>query len=565
MKIFESLFDGCHDAVVIADHQAEIVYANDQARSLLGTPLALLTKTGEQADGKLWERQQKQLIQHQHGLLQVVLSTPELTNQEFLLQDASAAATWITITSYAFHLSSVDFCGVLLLMSDISHPQDLTKQTSSLASRDVLLGLVNRTIFMDRLQHALTNAQQDDHQRVAILCVDVKRLKAVNDTFGYLAGDRLLVEIVNRLSHSLRSVDSLSRLGGDEFMILLEAITAEAEVIAIAEALHAQMATPFVIEDFEINVGLNIGISLSNAHTTSADTLLRQADFAMAEVKQHFGERYRIFEGEFDADKNNSLHLEMSLKQAIDNGEMYLEYQPIFLVRTQKIIGVESLVRWLHPTRGCLPPSQFITIAEKTGLIIPLGWWVLEESCRQLKEWQETIAVAENLFISVNMSSQQFAQTDVLEGIRDILQRTGLAPQFLKIEMTESVLIENSESIIEILEAIRKLGIRLSVDDFGTGYSSLSYLHRFPVDTLKIDRSFLENADSDFEKLEILQSVVRLAWNLGLEVVAEGIETQKHLAQVQALRCESGQGFLFSRPLHKSAMEAILKSQETPS
>jgi EAL domain-containing protein (putative c-di-GMP-specific phosphodiesterase class I) len=235
------------------------------------------------------------------------------------------------------------------------------------------------------------------------------------------------------------------------------------------------------------------------------------------------------------------------------------------LVRTQEIVGMESLVRWQHPEQGVLAPGQFIDIAERTGLIIPLGWWVLEESCRQLKVWQETIPQAQHLFVSVNMSSQQFAQPDVLDRIKAILQRTRLSPEFLKIEMTESVLIENSESIIEILAAIRDLGIRLSVDDFGTGYSSLSYLHRFPVDTLKIDRSFLENADSDYEKLEILQSVVRLAWNLGLEVVAEGIETQKHLAQVQALRCESGQGFLFSRPLDQTAMAAILRARSTAS
>ncbi|NEQ44433.1 MAG: bifunctional diguanylate cyclase/phosphodiesterase [Leptolyngbya sp. SIOISBB] len=564
MDIFENLFSSCGDAVVIADQQAAIVYANHQARTLLGGPLTLLTETGDYDNCKLWERRHKELVPHHESLLQVVLSSQALTNHEFLLQEASAAATSITVTSHAFHLPSLNFRGVLLLMSDLSH-QDPAKHANSLASRDVLTGLINRTIFMDRLQHALAKTCQDDHRLVAILCVDVTRLKAVNDTFGYLAGDRLLVEIVTRLNHSLRQADSLSRLGGDEFTILLEDVSSEAEVIAIAETLHAQMAAPFVVDDYEINVSLNIGISLSYSPNIGADTLLRQADFAMIEAKKHFGEPYRIFVGDLDTATDTSLHLEMSLKRAIHQGELYLEYQPIFLVRTQEIIGVESLVRWQHPTRGSLTPGQFITIAEKTGLIIPLGWWVLEESCRQLKEWQDSIPTAHNLFISVNMSSQQFAQKDVLDRITTILQKTGLSPTFLKIEMTESVLINNSESIIEILEAIRALGIRLSVDDFGTGYSSLSYLHQFPVDTLKIDRSFLENADSDFEKLEILQSVVRLAWNLGLEVVAEGIETQKHLAQVQALRCESGQGFLFSRPLQRAAMEAILQSPTTSS
>jgi EAL domain-containing protein (putative c-di-GMP-specific phosphodiesterase class I) len=219
------------------------------------------------------------------------------------------------------------------------------------------------------------------------------------------------------------------------------------------------------------------------------------------------------------------------------------------------------LVRWRHPEKGILPPGQFIGLAEKTGLIIPLGWWVLEESCRQLKAWQTTIPFARDLFVSVNMSSKQFSQKDVPQRLQRILEAFSLDPKCLKLEITESVLIDHSHTIVETLQAIRAMGIKLSIDDFGTGYSSLSYLHRFPFDTIKIDRSFIENADADFEKLEILQSVVRLAWNLGLEVVAEGIETPKHFAQIKALRCESGQGFLFSKPLNTAAMEQLIVTQ----
>ena len=558
MNIFKNLFDRCSDAVVIVDQQAEVTYANLPACNLLGDPATILAQTYGQTDAHLWEKQQGRLIRHPESLLQVVSANPSTSSQEFLLQQA--AATWLAVTSHAFHFPSLDFHGVLLQLHDVSPASDSDNSLRNLANQDVLSSLISRTILMERIRHALHQIRQNQQTGIAILCVDITRLKAVNDTFGYLAGDRLLVEIVHRLSSSLRPTDTISRLGGDEFVILLGSIATEAEAIAIAEALHGQMMPPFVINDCEINVGLNIGISLSASQAIDADTLLRQADLAMTEAKKHFNERYRIFSGEL-ATTEDPLRLEMSLKQAIESGELYLEYQPMVLVRTQEIIGVESLVRWQHPDQGSLSPGHFIDIAERTGLIMPLGWWVLEESCRQLKTWQETIPKAENLFVSVNVSSQQFAQPDVLDRIKSILQRTGLAPECLKIEMTESVLINNSESIIEILAAIRELGIRLSVDDFGTGYSSLSYLHRFPVDTLKIDRSFLENADSDYEKLEILQSVVRLAWNLGLEVVAEGIETRKHLAQVQALRCESGQGFLFSPPLQKAAMETILRAQ----
>jgi len=465
--------------------------------------------------------------------------------------------TWLAVTGYTIDLPNLNFQGALIFMRDISHHKTPTHRSGL----DELTGTVNRTIFMDRIQHALDKTRQDENSFVAVLCLDVTRLKAINDTFGYLAGDRLLVEIAHRLEQNLRPQDTLSRLGGDEFTVLLEDVSSYSEVMAIAEELYKECAEPVLVDSYEINVGVNIGLSLGNNQTPDADTLLRQADVAMNEAKGRFGEHYCVFEAAMVADADNSLHLEMALKRAIENGELYLEYQPIFLVRSQAVIGVESLVRWQHPTQGSLGPSQFIALAEKTGLIIPLGWWVLEESCRQLKEWQEMIPSAKTLFVSVNMSSRQFAQKDVLQRIQAILKHTGLATQFLKIEITESVLINNSDSIIEVLTAIRAMGIRLSVDDFGTGYSSLSYLHRFPVDTLKIDRSFLENADSDFEKLEILQSVVRLAWNLGLEVVAEGIETQRHLAQVKALRCESGQGFLFSRPLRKNALEKILRSQ----
>jgi EAL domain-containing protein (putative c-di-GMP-specific phosphodiesterase class I) len=342
----------------------------------------------------------------------------------------------------------------------------------------------------------------------------------------------------------------------------VEDVVSVSEVIDIAETILAELRQPFSLSGEIVTTHASLGISLGDSQTPSADVLLKQASIAMHKVKQSPHQRYCIFEDSIRGGNQSSLRLEMDLKRAIAQQELFLEYQPIVLVRNQKIIGMESLVRWHHSEQGVLPPTKFIPLAEKTGLIIPLGWWVLEESCRQLKHWQDTIPNVASLFVSVNMSSQQFSQADFLDRLTHILKSTGLDPKYLKIEITEGVLIENSESIIAILDAIRAMGIKLSIDDFGTGYSSLSYLHRFPVDTLKIDRSFLENADSDFEKLEILQSVVRLAWNLGLEVVAEGIETQRHLAQITSLRCESGQGFFFSRPLSQQAMEDFL-SEET--
>ena len=558
MDMYASLFGDCGDAIVIADQQSKILFANEKAQSLFAAhPSVLLQPLSD-------TKHTVSVVNEPEGAacypLQEVLTGANFCDRECLLQSSTAAPpTWLSITGYAIHLPEPPHHGALLLVRDITAQKASAVDPAPSHTRG-WQGLVDRTAFMARIAAALEDALQQQTS-VAVLCLDVKRLKAVNDTFGYLAGDRLLIEIADRLICLLRPSDTLSRLGGDEFTLLIEKVDKTDDVVAFVAAIHTALAPPFQVQGHDINIDVNVGIGFSQGTTPDADTLLRQADIAMNRAKHSFGADYCVFETFMQADADDSLHLEMALKRAIARQEFFLEYQPIFWVRTQAIIGVESLVRWHHPEQGVLPPAKFIPVAEKTGLIIPLGWWILEESCRQLKAWQDTLTNAEKLFVSVNMSSKQFAQTDVLDRIKGILKTTGLAATALKIEITESVLIENSSSIIEILQAIRDLGIKLSVDDFGTGYSSLSYLHKFPVDTLKIDRSFLENADSDFEKLEILQSMVHLAWNLGLEVVAEGIETPRHFAQIKALRCESGQGFLFSEPLGTEAFEEILRSQ----
>ena len=558
MDMYASLFGDCGDAIVIADQQSKILFANEKAQSLFAAHPSVLLQPLSDTNHTV------SVVNEPEGAacypLREVLAGANFCDRDCLLQSSTAAPpTWLSITGYAIHLPEPPHHGALLLIRDITAQKASAVAPAPSAPRG-WQGLVDRTAFMARIAAALEDAQQQPTS-VAVLCLDVKRLKAVNDTFGYLAGDRLLIEIADRLIHLLRPSDTLSRLGGDEFTLLIEKVDKTDNVVAFVAAIHTALAPPFQVQGHDINIDVNVGIGFSRGTTPDADALLRQADIAMNRAKHSFGAGYCIFETFMQADADDSLYLEMALKRAIAHQEFFLEYQPIFWVRTQAIIGVESLVRWHHPEQGILPPAKFIPVAEKTGLIIPLGWWILEESCRQLKAWQDTLTNAEKLFVSVNMSSKQFAQTDVLDRIKGILKATGLAATALKIEITESVLIENSSSIIEILQAIRDLGIKLSVDDFGTGYSSLSYLHKFPVDTLKIDRSFLENADSDFEKLEILQSMVHLAWNLGLEVVAEGIETPRHFAQIKALRCESGQGFLFSEPLSTEAFEEVLRSQ----
>lgn len=560
MDIYHSLFQDCGDAIVIADQQAQIIFANGAARSLFHDDLSTLTDPTT-ASCLLFEvNQANHVVSSPLSLLPEVLTVGNFRDREWVLRSPNTdTEVWLSVTGCVIKMPEQER-GILLIIHDISKYKQERLDSLQSSYRDKLTGLVNRTVFMDRIEHALVRARQQEHALVAILYLDIKRLKAVNDTFGYAVGDELIVAVAHRLTHCLRPTDTLSRLGGDEFTLLVEDITSFSEVEAIVETVYEALHNPFRIQEQDIPVDISLGISLGRSTNQSAETLLRQADTAMNRAKKAFGEKYCVFKDSMETDSHHSLLLEMALKKAIENQELFLEFQPIFLVRNQRIIGMESLVRWQHPEQGILMPSNFISLAEKTGLIIPIGWWVLEASCRQLKIWQETILASQSLFVSVNMSSQQFSQKDVPGRIRQILDAVGLAPECLRIEITEGVLIDNSTSIIEILDDIRAMGIKLSIDDFGTGYSSLSYLHKFPFDTLKIDRSFLENADSDFEKLEILQAMVRLAWNLGLEVVAEGIETPRHLAQIKSLRCESGQGFLFSKPLNIQAMEVLLRS-----
>lgn len=559
MDVYASLFHNCGDAVVIANHQSEIVFANAAAQTLFKNDFSALLAQPETPILSLLETDATSKTSRTRFPLQEVLLGTKFCGREFLLRSSRVdEGVWLSITGYPVCVAEGAAPGGMLIIRDVTQQKEDAQVQLRSTFRDELTGLVNRNVFMDRVDHALTRARRDEAKFIAIFCLDLRRLKAVNDTFGYIAGDELLVAVTERINQVLKPEDTLSRLGGDEFTILVEDVTSISAAGAIADSIHEALLCPFQIQGHSISVDVSLGISLGDHTCRDAGTLLRQADIAMHQARNAFDERYCVFETSMRTNLDNSLHLEMELKKAIENHELFLEYQPIFLVRSQEVIGVESLVRWQHPQRGLLPPSKFISLAEKTGLIVPLGWWVLEESCRQLKVWQETIPKAKSLFVSVNMSSKQFSQKNIPDKIADILRSMDLSPRSLRIEMTEGVLIDNSASIIEVLEAIRSMGIKLSIDDFGTGYSSLSYLHKFPFDTLKIDRSFLENADSDFEKLEILQSMVRLAWNLGLEVVAEGIETQKHFAQIKALRCESGQGFLFSKPLGYREMEALL-------
>lgn len=456
-----------------------------------------------------------------------------------------------------------DACGKASRMvgaqTDITDRKTAESQLLHHALYDSLTHLPNRTLFVDRLRHSVQLANRRETYHFAVLFLDIDRFKVINDSLGHAVGDRLLMEIANRLTECLRPGDTLARLGGDEFVILLEGFEELNTVTGVADRVQRELAKPFSLNGQEICTTASIGIALSLAGYNNAEDLLRDADTAMYRAKAQGRARYAIFHAGMHTHAVALLQLETDLRRAIERRELKLYYQAIVSLKTGRIAGFEALVRWVHPERGFVSPVEFIPLAEETGLIIPLGIWVLEEACRQMRVWQTQFPLSTPLTISVNLSAKQFNPL-MIEQIKQVLHTTELDARCLKLEITESVLMENTESAARMLAELQNIGIQLSMDDFGTGYSSLSYLHRFPIDILKIDRSFISKIDSDPEQLAIVRTITTLAWNLGLEVVAEGVETGKQLSQLRALKCDYAQGFYFSKPVDSEVASQLIAS-----
>ncbi len=428
------------------------------------------------------------------------------------------------------------------------------------AYHDALTQLPNRNLFSDTLKFLLEKTKQKADFNFAVLFLDLNRFKTMNDSLGHAMGDKLILHVGKRLSNMMREGDLVGRFSGDEFAIILNNIKSIDDATAFAHRVAKRIAEPFTLNGRQVFTSVSIGIALGNPKYKDAQDVLRDADIAMYYAKENQKE-YIIFDQKMHTRAVTLLQLETDLRYAVERDELEMYYQPIIGLDEVKLEGFEALVRWNHPTRGLVPPNEFIPVSEETGLIIPMTLWILRTACLQLAEWQRRSPDNEKLLMSVNLSGKHFAHPDLVQQIKTILRETQINPACLKREITESAVMENAENAIAMLKQIRELGAQLSIDDFGTGYSSLSYLHRFPIDTLKVDRSFVSAMEDGTENGEIVRTVIALAKTLNLDVVAEGIETIHQLHQLRILGCEFGQGYLFSRPVPAKEIEAILEDK----
>jgi len=550
---------GSNDGLWDWNLSANVVHFSPRWKAMLGYQEAQIGDRPEEWFERIHdadrERVKEEIAAHQKGL------TPHFESEHRVLHK-DGSFRWMLSRGVAVH----DASGNPLRMA--GSQTDITEGKVS----DPLTGLPNRLLFIDRVGRLVKHMKRRKDHLFAVLFLDLDGFKMINDSMGHLIGDQLLLGVANRLEKCLRSTDTVARLGeaftvarlgGDEFTVLLDDIKDPGDAKRAADRMMKALASPFMLGGKEVFTSVSIGIALSTSAYDQPEEMLRDADTAMYRAKALGKARYEVFDADMRASVMARLQLETDLHRALERGELRNFYQPIVALASGEIAGFEALLRWQHPTRGLLGPIEFIPVAEETGLIRELGWWNLRKACQQISEWRAGSLAHRHLSISVNLSAKQFLQPNLVEDIKSLLHELALPPEALKLEITESTVMADPSAAIEMLQQIKSLGIRLAIDDFGTGYSSLSYLHRFPLDTLKIDRSFISGMGDDGEGMEIARTILPMANNLRLDVVAEGVETLQQVAMLKKLQCKYGQGYYFSKPLSAEGTAALLAGDLT--
>jgi diguanylate cyclase (GGDEF)-like protein/PAS domain S-box-containing protein len=551
---FRALVQHSSDVYSILDLGGTIVYESPAVERVLGYPLE--ERLGTNANGFIHSDDASLARTH----MQQLLSAPGAeVNTELRVRHADG--TWRRIVAFGKNLASDPAIGgIAVTYRDVTEQRAMEEQLRRQALEDPLTGLSNRALLRDRLEHAVARLQRvGDGQRLAVFFLDLDDFKTVNDSLGHAAGDLLLTAVGQRLSGAVRAIDTVARLGGDEFAVLAEDIPAEMDPNDLGRRLIKALMPAFQVGETEVFVRASVGYAVA-APGDDGDLLLRNADLAMYQAKAEGKSRLRRYDPGLHTTAVARLELEHDLRVALEARQFVIEYQPIVALESDRIVGLEALLRWNHPTRGILEPDRFIPLAEESGLIVEIGRWVMSEACRQLSEWIEQGLASPELTLSVNLSVKQVHDAAIVDDVATALRNSGLPGHRLTLEVTEGVLVDDSEAVIGRLAAIREMGVRIAIDDFGTGFSSLGYLSRFPVDVLKIDRSFVQRMSAKASDLAVIEAAIGLAATLGLETVAEGIERSGQTERLRELGCRLGQGFLFSRPAGASQIADALRT-----
>jgi diguanylate cyclase (GGDEF)-like protein/PAS domain S-box-containing protein len=562
-KRFRTLTEKSGDIILILDSARIVKYVSPSVQGVLGLDAACLKGRD------LLDYVRDEDAPRVKSSLKASLVKDAGTSTEFQLRHQDGS--WLHFECAPRNLlNDPSIAGLVLNLRDITARKRAEMELLFNAGHDVLTGLPNRALFLERLQGVIDRMARYPEQCAAVLFIDIDNFKDINDSLGHEAGDELIVELGKRIKASLRTGDTIgrqpaaaeggetvARMGGDEFTVLLDDVRNPEAAMRIAQRIREVLEEPFVLRGHKIHRSASMGVALTSAEV-SAEDLMRNADIAMYHAKNNGKSCCELFDSAMHAEVMTRLQLEADLRRALERQEFRLYYQPVVTLATGAVEGFEALVRWERPGCGLVPPAEFITVAEDTGLIVALGEWIMTEACHQAIRWKEQQAPGPSPYVSVNISGKQFSCPSFLDHIKGALENSGLLPHLLKLELTESVAMENAPRTVQILRDIRRLGVRISIDDFGTGYSSLSYLRRFPINTLKIDKSFVLNMHENNEASAIVRTIVALARSLQMEVVAEGLETGEQLEQLKSIVCDAAQGYFFAKPMPASQSEEFL-------